>query len=920
MKNKIIYLLFLLLFITSCKNFSNGSDLINKLDETINLANAQEFPIEFLLLDSSAGSIYPIGIQKYKKNQTFQIQLSLYDGVILKGFNVYAKEGSSKKIIENAISFSTPEEIKQTGQILYKIDCKVLDDSNELLIVPILENNNDKNPPKIINNENYPLIINRTENQPITDIQNRTDSVYLSFIIQEIENTPINDALIHFYSDSEHKNLFGTINVNLNVQSYINNFFNCNTFFTLDKVDFIAEDIEFYMGVEISDGYNNSISYLDKKLKKHFTSKSKLVIYNSNPGDPLTQLAPIEINKTDCENYNPTDSITLKILDLDDFYIDSDNKPIIKWGYTQNEIDLENITYKTIDTYEQDSEFPLNNIIIGDKNKNTYIKVITEPETYFNENKENVFVIPATPKVNYASISFDNSDYVNFGLEEITPYNDTKFSYIAYKGEDSKDKINRIPLWFLNSTYDCTTTDVFILSQCYSTYNTSYNLYGPLSEEIKASISDPTIPALPNPNQNQITIEPQGINSDLYKISIKYSEIDLSNYNDFKSYPSWNFSTENNSLIFYITSDQIFKNITNSYSYIPNDLKFDLYAIKDKISYQSQITIKFDENLAATKINYPKKTPDKNYFGYLIVDDIIRFYGKKNNTSDYEIKITYKGINIGYNKDLLLKQNKKENPIIPIAQLPKGQYEISFYIKDAYGNDINNKFNYTHESKDIPPEYNFSIIDNNEDKPSIIFTQKYSSSNSVNIIPIFFSNKDKKWEIPNNLDFSSWTGNYTSYPFYLNNNNGIIKSYFMNYNPIITHYPFNQKPTEKDYLMLKNSIHVYSDKPIFIHTLLSNYDWGEDPQEWEKHCLHYVYKTTGSNTEKNNVNYDKPFFNSAISTEYNPVYSSDDHSNEPLKYSFPWMQSEGNELYKNYEYAAIVLYYADNTSELIRLK
>ncbi len=935
-KYSIFVILFSIIFI-SCENFLDGANLKNILDNEIELASAPEFFIEFKLPGNNIGTISPNGNQKYKKGQTIDIEITLKENVTLSSLNVYSKTGSSHILNNSAISFTKVSQNSQFGQNVYRYKATILSDSNELLVVPNLVNPLDTTPPQVLDNEQFPFILKRTKDLDFKETGNAskyTDSFFINFTAIEQENQISELCKLNFYDSDNFENCYGSQNVTAEITDQGNGYYNISINSDLKDAYSIQDDTEFYLEIELSDGFSSGKKQItSKQFTKYTKSKSRLAVYNS-----------VNITKNNCitsyiESYNPTANLTLEILEIDEFFPDNYD---IQWGYTQNFDELSNIPLEKITSYSKNQKITLSSIEINGSTKNTYIKIVSS--ALFNNKEENIFVIPAAPDtlltkvypgtgmgiwmdviVKKASIPESDTDasayyYIHDGDKHPTDpdifyYNKywTDYGAYIYNIKDNTTEIE--PCYYLQSSYD------------YKVDGKSYSIYGPITEKkLAVENIDSEITYLPHMDEKDFSIEAGPLNSGYHLIKLDYSEELLNQFDSFLV-EIWRDNVYVNvQAVETLGKDYILAKIPTQYFYGSNatktnriDEKFKITGIKNGAAYSTEYTISstnthiMDNMSPSVNITY-SIDPHQSYIDIPKPDDIgsgikIKTLGMINKFYDVTYKIT--GITVGYEEEKTLSIPLDKSPAIPIAHLRNGQYNISVTVYDEAGNSTTKNISYEKNRSEVPLR-------------SLEFI-KGTGSNSVQISRVLKMGKDfkklidekpyvyginsttKGWTLLGNSNSDVWqpekVNSVVTYDYNLPSDSLFLKGFYGSYYPIMAHYPLDQTPPQlKEYMILSDSIAVYTDKSVFIHTLCSEYDWGKNYKDWEFH------------SEMNVVNDEKYPFANLGNKEFNMVFKSGDHLTSPYFYSIPWSDIE------KFPYAAVIIYYADNTAKLVRLK
>lgn len=310
---------------------------------------------------------------------------------------------------------------------------------------------------------------------------------------------------------------------------------------------------------------------------------------------------------------------------------------------------------------------------------------------------------------------------------------------------------------------------------------------------------------------------------------------------------------------------------------------------------------------------------------------------------------------------------------IPIGHLPDGDYKFDVKISDTKGNSSNfafpklTKFNIKRSS--VPQGY--ELINNGTN-----VSLKFSDTGKGKYAIYFFDGTNSQWknidegEIKKgesskqkNLGKSGLVRFFVNEGYdYDNKSSWTIDNNTVSY-PKYQHVP-ECKVSARDYLLLRNSLRIYSDQPFFVHILQSDTDYGENIDEWENHqqfthnfpsipkkpeepkmkdyepkpedydldwgsWMNAMYNFTGDpyyseHGYPSGPEYEKYkaametykeeifiyFSTSFIGSEINPVYETADHSSSPYVYNFPW-----DKLTK--KYAVAVITWADNKRYLV---
>lgn len=931
--------LYSIIFI-SCENFLNGENLKKELDDRIELANATEFSIEFKLPGNNIGSISPNGIQKLKKGQTIDVEISLKENITLSSINVYSKTRTSYILNNSAISFTEVSKTSQFGQNVYKYKATILNDSYELLVIPTLVNPQDTTPPEVQDNNQFPFIIKRTKDLDFKETGNvskHTDSFYINFTAIEQENEISKDCTLNFYDSSTFENCYGSQSVNAEIIDQGNGYYNITISSDLKDAYAIQEDTNFYLEVEISDGFSSARKQISsEQFTKYTQSKSSLAVYNR----PVSTVSN-KCTTTDIEAYNPIDSLTLKILEIDEFFPDDYD---IQWGYTQNYEELSNIPLTKITNYSKNDEISLSSISIDDKTKNTYIKIVSS--ALFNNKEENIFIIPATPNTQFTRVypGTGNGIWMDVIIKKTSiPGSDTeaKAYYFIHDGEGSYNNPDKFyfnsfwtdygsyifntknnqteiqPFYYLQSSYDYKINDT-----------SNYSIYGSITDKKLANESnDSQITPLTAMTESKFSITPGPKNSGYHLIKLDYTEELINQFDSFLIeicrsdvyVEVRSVETVGKDYIIAKIPTQCFYSNTQKTQRVEEKIR--ITGIKDGAAYPTEYTISntnqyITDNISPT-LNITSSTifldPFQSYMAINKPDDIgsgLNISGMVNQYYNVDYKIT--GITVGHNEVKSINVPSDKSPTIPIAHLRNGQYDISITVYDKAGNSTTKTITYNKSRLDVP--FRSLEFTNGTTTNTVQVIKDYSKLNDAGLyiykMVYKMATGDFTWTLldTNNLE---WTNNSTKTTsktdnIKLTNENSVtqvpafLKGFYGSYNPIMTHYPLNQKPTLKEYMILSENIAVYTDKPIFVHTLCSEYDWGENYKDWEFHS-------------EQNIQYDVSYTDPGIK-EFNMIFESGNHLTSPYFYNIPWDNIE------KFPYAVVLIYYADNTAKLVRIK
>lgn len=149
---KFLYFIPLLICLISCKNFLQGNNFIENLNEQIDYESQEAIPVRVITRSQEHGSVYPSGDVDFKVGHPVSIEFTLTDNYSFKEWRVIDKE--TKKIVkdENGKSVMKFENVESSSNKIIVTNATLLTNAQNLQIVPICTPNKDTVAPEIKDN------------------------------------------------------------------------------------------------------------------------------------------------------------------------------------------------------------------------------------------------------------------------------------------------------------------------------------------------------------------------------------------------------------------------------------------------------------------------------------------------------------------------------------------------------------------------------------------------------------------------------------------------------------------------------------------------------------------------------------------------------------------------------------------------
>lgn len=437
MKNylrNLFVLTFLSFTFTACQNFFN-SELKEKLDEAVEIANSSELTVEFNLRNSNSGKIVPQGILKVKRGEIFKFEFTVKNGYIFDGiFNVWGKDnGKNTKILNTSevILFEKKSEYNAgVGSTNYSYEAKILKDVyNDFLINPSIRLDSSISHPE---GSALPVIRDMKVTNRYGD-GHLVDYFDLDLYVEDKELDLEEKIVIDFYdvSDEDYEpTLAASVEYYVIPDDIGNGNYQIHTNVDLRDVDGLF-DYEYYpdwnyelgkymLTATVDNAMGSASKSYDKPLKKQSYSKTQVQIYNyyniyySDPALIWNQTCFVDY---DFIQHSTEFSKTLKLMvcdfDKDGFgFLPDGRKNSIKYGFCQN--------FNEIETLE------LNNVI-SDYNAFDFESEYNEMQPLWYEASQIIDVIPSEPDPE-SSYFYENGDKENGAFLE-NKYNEMVKEY-----------------------------------------------------------------------------------------------------------------------------------------------------------------------------------------------------------------------------------------------------------------------------------------------------------------------------------------------------------------------------------------------------------------------------------------------------------------------------------------------------------
>lgn len=570
-----------------------------------------------------------------------------------------------------------------------------------------------------------------------------------------------------------------------------------------------------------------------------------------------------------------------------------------------------------------------------DKTKDVYIKISSE--NGINNQKYVVFVIPAPPLLIGIEKTGETSDSANINLyarnryaqNQIFIYNDESQSWYRsstpYISNLAKNRD-----FYVSSV----NTQEYYLED-YTPVMRSFNLYAMEVKKYSVDlINNETLRKFPQDAPIAICLKESELdikNTGKHTISIN---LDRNIYNQFEIVF---IKYENIQERIELPEDNVFSfdvKTENFYSAEGRkDFSFTILGSKNGVTYETVYTIDASDDRIIDNVSpsilisgYFDLQTEQMIWTNIAVDstgNFITIMGTPtdigNNLPDMvPVYITCVSEDSTYRDNIELKGDATKYLNIPISHLENGKYMMDLRLEDKMGNEgslLGIEFIIDRESVFD----NVKIIKNDQNKFSIdakeTNTEKYSLS--------YFDKTEKSWKpitIAGDVNASVPEVYEKSGFFQLNLYNQDEKNKLNNYfkYPYLFYFP-EEKVNERDFQVWKNSIRIIADKPVFIHFLTSDIDWGKNLEDWENHQS-YSYSVNDNEIYADYYNSLEGPSYSELKTkasvfegnEVEACVADGDYTASPYICSIPWDKL-------NKKYAAAVIIWADNKKDLILL-
>lgn len=913
----------LLFVFGSCSNFMDGGEVKSVLDQQIAFANSPSVNVEFRLGDNGAGSIYPNGMKALKEKEEFEIELSLNEGISFTKFLVMQKGSEYLIPVSGLLSINLLAQKQMAGGTVYTFKGVLNTLASNLLITPVLTNEKDVTAPEILDSEKMPFSMEMFQNKKRVPFSSysASEALYYDFYVLEKENSVERVVKVKYYSDSDCKYKFCEKEFVADVDYLGNGFYHYSLIADFSLVPEIAERGKSYTSVTVSNGLLETEYKIKKETVKKTRSNSSIVVYNS------TQYGMRIINESELTAYTP--DVKLQLLFLDDWYVSHGEPLSIEWGYTQNKNLLSSIKLKKLTSLSVGVDYDLD-VNIGDISKDTYI-IVKCPEAMFENNAENVYVLPGVPELEYAKVvdfpSSPENKAIEVGLKNFDPdgnlltrlhvhnaygADDVFKSYLEQKKVlstmDSKDYIEYTahPYYLQSVTF------------VKSTSTTDYYLEGPVSD--RRSVKPQVSGVISIPSSSEIQIEGGAVDSNRQTIKVKvdqsiYNQFDkvyLTKYVESESSKFFGEASYSSGYICFDTETKDFYDTTKTLGVVSKisriNYDFSLEGVKDGVCYTTDFSIPSTRTLKDNVGPIIQLLATNEYMDYtgsvLCLRGPVLDYGS-NFSGNYTFKVRYEGITEAYTEERTESCWWEYVPKIPIGHLMDGYYDIYVTITDVNNNSTTECLKNFFKRR---PSYSVNIDTNTT---SIFSLKKNTFDSNSYVYSIDTLSPDAtSWE-NKKMGSSAWSNNNTP-GFTLAE--GFVRAYVrLNKEsldpvskPIIGHFPIlsaaDARTTMTDFLTMNNGVLIYTNRGFFVHTLASDIDWGDDISDWESHAL-----------IKSNINI--PFSGCEVfdGTEYGIICKNGDYTQTPYNYQYPLSNIKT-------KYAVTIIYFADGKKYLIPVK
>ena len=941
--------LFLSVLFISCKNFLHGSDTAQRLEEIIALANMPSFNIEIALSNSAQGSILPNGNLSVKATQSYDIEFRMNNDYEFKYFEVIDKKTflPVDGVIE--FSNLTQEQngyitvikvkikvLKQQNDVLIRPKCRSLKDTvaPDFIEEPVFATTADGLLNNTLLDSSY-VFESSTVSFPKNHIQNtiffnlsihEQESSITSIIVRE---TPLESAggVTLKSSPKEYEAQILTsdyfnnrydISCSYTLQTYTDGYVKLEVF-GLDEGENRTEGKSLYV---IKDTICTSVGYITKEPEqvKLYTSEELENFYIINPDGSADTDFNIGITKdwayaanaqTDPADYTIKYAFAKTKEALD-------SAPVTT---IPNKQFIEKKTYPGTHNFEfYEFSCPVH---IPDISSISYIMVYIVDEV----GNYNTFVltVPGIAEPFYDSITYTPYDGAVLDVQYYLHLSKGS-NYYAYSFHKKGDNLYKLYIpssvrgsfyapgysFYDESTYP-KSTDYYSIGFVKNNTNYLANdsddyfwIYGPITHYICSTIGtyldsqkfkdNWSCTSSYNPSNDYITLN-VNIDTDFFN-SLEECYVTIHNYSEC----AYRLSTN-------CLSIQIDKEFLLRYhNTLPvNLIIFTKDGKKDSDTIQIDIT-EYDIEITglpiAQTILFPSWSGDYDDSGSIAT---VELYGSELSPDlDYNKKASVKIELPGYTKNLELPIVQKNNAnnksgliYIPLRQIPDYSDRCNITISFENSAGIKGRKTWTYifpqrvySYSEIKYSSTHSFGDNNEYYNQIKMRNNSNLNSIYYIVP-----ESNQWltcdSMPCDPYYDSDTGSL-SYYFNKTGNIGFIKEQLFNYISGdvriagIPHYSWWEGMKEAfitDINEITAGMQIYSDVPFFVHTIVSDVDWGQNIDEWEYQCIGFNYGLG----------------------EISKICIEGDYSRTPYYYPYPKNIQEGM-------YYTTIVHYADGTA------